>query len=104
MGEVGTSTILRSGASQRGLFSNVDANYGDRVLCCCRRQSVLLVWAPLTSLSLAGQEHGRTISLADLSLRTLPLSPGMRSGAPYTLITAFQTRFAACTAIFSFAH
>ena len=26
---------------------------------------MLLVWAPLTSLSLVGQEHGRTIPLAD---------------------------------------
>jgi len=28
---------------------------------------VLLVLAPLASLSLAGQEHGRTIPLADLA-------------------------------------
>jgi hypothetical protein len=27
---------------------------------------VLLVWAPLASLSLVGQEHGRTIPLADV--------------------------------------
>ena len=32
----------------------------------CCRHSVLLVWAPLASLSLAGQEHGRTIPLADM--------------------------------------
>jgi hypothetical protein len=29
---------------------------------------VLLVLAPLASLSLAGQEHGRTIPLADIDL------------------------------------
>jgi len=29
---------------------------------------VLLVWAPLASLSLVGQEHGRTIPLADISI------------------------------------
>jgi hypothetical protein len=29
---------------------------------------VLLVWAPLASLSLAGQEHGRTIPLAEVAL------------------------------------
>ena len=34
-------------------------NYGNRSLC-RRRHGVLLVWAPLASLSLAGQEHGRT--------------------------------------------
>ena len=27
---------------------------------------MLLVWAPLASLSLAGQEHGRTIPLTDI--------------------------------------
>jgi hypothetical protein len=36
---------------------------------------VLLVWAPLASLSLAGQEHGRTIPLADLHLS---ISAGQR--------------------------
>jgi hypothetical protein len=40
-------------------------NYGDRILCCCRGHSVLLVWAPLASLLLGGQEHGRTIPLAE---------------------------------------
>jgi hypothetical protein len=29
---------------------------------------MLLVWAPLASLSLAGPEHGRTIPLADITL------------------------------------
>jgi hypothetical protein len=29
---------------------------------------VLLVWAPLASLSLVGQEHGRTIPLADIPM------------------------------------
>jgi len=32
---------------------------------------VLLVWAPLTSLSLVGQEHGRTIPLADIVQRPI---------------------------------
>ena len=27
-----------------------------------------LVWAPLASLSLAGQEHGRTIPLTDMTV------------------------------------
>ena len=34
------------------------------ILCCCSGHCVLLVSAPLASLSLAGQEHGRTIPLA----------------------------------------
>jgi hypothetical protein len=36
---------------------------------------VLLVWAPLASLSLVGQEHGRTIPLADIG-RVPNNSPG----------------------------
>jgi hypothetical protein len=32
---------------------------------------VLLVWAPLTSLSLVGQEHGRTIPLAGIVVLTV---------------------------------
>src|SRR5580658_730489 len=47
------------------VLPNIDTNYGDRILCCCSGHCVLLVWAPLASLSLAGQEHGRTIPLAD---------------------------------------
>src|SRR5580658_7865855 len=49
------------------VLPNIDTNYGDRILCCCSGHRVLLVWAPLASLSLAGQEHGRTIPLADLT-------------------------------------
>jgi hypothetical protein len=44
---------------------NIDANYGDRILCCCCGHCVLLVRAPLASLSL-GQEHGRTIPLPEV--------------------------------------
>ena len=38
---------------------------------CCRGHGVLLVLAPLASLSLAGQEHGRTIPLADIEQRLM---------------------------------
>src|SRR5580704_13805868 len=48
------------------VLPNIDTNYGDRILRCCSGHCVLLVWAPLTSLSLAGQEHGRTIPLAEI--------------------------------------
>ena len=47
------------------VLADIDSDYGHRSLCCCRH-GVLLVWAPLASLSLAGQEHGRTIPLADI--------------------------------------
>ena len=40
---------------------------------------MLLVWAPLASLSLAGQEHGRTIPLADYET-LLPLHHTSRFG------------------------
>jgi hypothetical protein len=39
---------------------------------------VLLVLAPLASLSLAGQEHGRTIPLAELAVRLPVLWEGSR--------------------------
>ena len=45
----------------------INADYGNRTLC-CRSHGVLLVLAALASLSLAGQEHGRTIPLPDSRL------------------------------------
>jgi hypothetical protein len=42
------------------VLTDIDADYGNRSMC-CRRHGVLLVLAHLASLSLAGQEHGRTI-------------------------------------------
>ena len=45
---------------------NIDTDYGDHILCCCCGHCVLLVWATLASLSLAAQERGRTIPLADV--------------------------------------
>ena len=46
-------------------FLPINADYRNRSRC-CRRHGVLLVSAPLASLSLAGQEHGRTIPLVDV--------------------------------------
>jgi hypothetical protein len=47
------------------VLPDINADYRNRSRC-CRRHEVLLVLAPLASLSLAGQEHGRTIALADI--------------------------------------
>src|SRR3954451_6414604 len=47
------------------VLTDIDADYGNRTMC-CHRHGVLLVLAPLASLSLAGQEHGRTIPLTDI--------------------------------------
>src|SRR4051812_45492268 len=47
------------------VLTDINADYGNRTLC-CRSHGVLLVLAPLASLSLVGQEHGRTIPLADV--------------------------------------
>ena len=44
------------------VLTDINADYGNRTLC-CRSHGMLLVLAPLASLSLAGQEHGRTIPL-----------------------------------------
>ncbi|WP_205124613.1 hypothetical protein, partial [Bradyrhizobium sp. MOS001] len=62
------------------VFADIDADHGDRGIECLGH-GVLLVLAPLASLSLAGQEHGRTIPLADLICSTsqnwiiVPLQP-----------------------------
>ena len=48
------------------VLTDINADYGNRTLC-CRSHGVLLVLVPLASLSLAEQEHGRTIPLAVMS-------------------------------------
>ncbi|TFV35601.1 hypothetical protein E4K65_46590 [Bradyrhizobium niftali] len=48
------------------VFADIDADHGDRGTGCLGH-GVLPVLAPLASLSLAGQEHGRTIPLADIT-------------------------------------
>ena len=44
------------------VFTDINADYGNRTLC-CRSHGMLLISVPLASLSLAEQEHGRTIPL-----------------------------------------
>jgi hypothetical protein len=53
------------------VLTDINADYGNRTLC-CRSHGMLLVLAPLASLSLAGQEHGRTIPLPDISRVEIP--------------------------------
>ncbi len=38
--------------NMKRVLPDIDADYADR-LCCCRGNGVLLVWVPLTSLTLA---------------------------------------------------
>jgi hypothetical protein len=47
------------------VLPDIYPDYADR-LPCCRKHGVLLVWVPLASLALEGQEHGRTIPLPDM--------------------------------------
>src|SRR3954462_10996763 len=51
------ATTIESNDVER-ILTDINADYGNRTLC-CRSHGVLLVLAPLASLSLAGQEHGR---------------------------------------------
>ena len=47
--------------------ADINANYGNRTLCCRGPwRAPCPLHAPLASLSLAGQEHGRTIPLPDI--------------------------------------
>src|SRR5260370_11073646 len=56
------AAIVRANNVER-VLTDIDADYGNRSLF-CRRHGMLLVLAPLASLSLAAQEHGRTIPIA----------------------------------------
>jgi len=61
----GTTLIVAHDVER--VLADIDTNHGD---CCvvCLGHGVLLVFgAPGQLLSLAGQEHGRTIPLADLT-------------------------------------
>src|SRR5215470_3611209 len=52
------------------ILAYIDADDGNRSTEFLRH-GVLLVWAPLTSLALVGQEHGRTIPLAEYDFKFL---------------------------------
>ncbi|TFV36125.1 hypothetical protein E4K65_45990 [Bradyrhizobium niftali] len=62
------------------VFADIDADHGDRGTGCLGH-GVLPVLAPLASLSLAGQEHGRTIPLADIARST-----GLRSAVGFCIV------------------
>ena len=47
------------------VLTNIDADYGYRGFECLRHSVLLVFGAPCQLRSLAGQEHGRTIPLAD---------------------------------------
>jgi hypothetical protein len=59
----GESTTTIEPNDVERVLTDINADYGNRTLC-CRSHGVLLVLVPLASLSLAEQEHGRTIPLA----------------------------------------
>src|SRR5512136_577953 len=68
------------------VLTDINADYGNRTLC-CRSHGMLLVLAPLASLSLAGQDHGRTIPLPVIAKPTsLPsfLHPTSSIEHPYS--------------------
>jgi hypothetical protein len=54
------------------VLADIDANHGNCSVQCLGH-GVLLVLAPLASLSLAGREHGRTIPLAEVGLEEVRL-------------------------------
>jgi hypothetical protein len=67
------------------VLTDINADYGNRTLC-RRSRGVLLGLAPLASLSLAGQEHGRTIPLPGIGIVTQSLKRRHRA-------TSAQARF-----------
>jgi len=48
------------------VLADIDAYHGDRSIGCLRHGVLLVFGAPCQLRLLAGQEHGRTIPLADL--------------------------------------
>jgi hypothetical protein len=72
------------------VLTDIDADYGNRNLC-CRSQGVLLVLAPLASLSLAGQEHGRTIPLAAIAGIEIPQRNDLLSKLRYAILSVGST-------------
>src|SRR6202790_4821317 len=49
------------------VLADIDADHGDRGIGCLRHGVLLVFGAPRQLRLLAGQEHGRTIPLADIS-------------------------------------
>ena len=47
------------------VLADIDADHGDRGIGCLRHGALLVFGAPCQLSLLAGQEHGRTIPLAD---------------------------------------
>src|SRR5207248_10792100 len=60
------STTRIVGNNVERVLANIDADYGDCSIEYLRHDVLLVFGAPCQLLSLAGQEHGRTIPLADL--------------------------------------
>jgi hypothetical protein len=66
------------------VFADIDADYGNRSAEILRHGVLLVFGAPCQLRSLAGQEHGRTIPLAEIEWdNPLELQP---SGAPALLM------------------
>jgi hypothetical protein len=86
------------------VLTDINADYGNRTLC-CRSHGVLLVSAPLASLSLAGQEHGRTwrshrrMSIGNSKghdRKDLPLETSIQFSHLHANVLKFRARGARC--------
>jgi hypothetical protein len=51
------------------VFTDINADHGDCAVEALGHGVFLCLWSPLPDSSLAGQEHGRTIPLADIARR-----------------------------------
>jgi hypothetical protein len=74
------ASIIQANNVER-ILTDIDADYGDR-FCDVAAMVCSLSGAPLTSLSLAGQEHGRTIPLTD----DFPTIRKRRGGLPRSAV------------------
>jgi hypothetical protein len=66
-------------------LADIDADHGDRGIGCLRHGVLLVFGAPCQLRLLAGQEHGRTIPLGDIShwhIRSVPCSRHRSAAIP----------------------
>src|SRR6202035_16187 len=73
------------------VLADIDADHGDRAIGYLRHGVLLVFGAPCPLRWLAGQEHGRTIPLAELAAEPPVLLDGLRA-QPYDAVSALTGR------------
>jgi hypothetical protein len=67
------------------VFADINADHGNCAVEALGHGVLLCLWSPLPDSSLAGQEHGRTIPLADIEVITFRPSTQFCGAGFYTV-------------------